>query len=121
MPSDTSLAWAPSCRSRSIRRSSPAWVSTVSAREVASCRTRARSRACSVGPSSSADHPGVEVRQPRTAVTYQSRKHTGPSGTKANDCAALFSRKTSPSGVRNTCGGVSQIDQRVEQVDDTRR
>ena len=44
MPSATSRACAPSCRSRSIRRSSAAWVSTVSARDSVSCSTRSASR-----------------------------------------------------------------------------
>ena len=52
MLSAASRAWAPSCRSRSIRRSSAAWVSTVSARDSASSRTRIASLALSVGPSS---------------------------------------------------------------------
>src|SRR6266496_1026535 len=49
MPSATRRAWAPSCRSRSIRRISAACVSTVSARDSASCRTRLASRVFSLG------------------------------------------------------------------------
>ena len=49
MPSATRRAWAPSCRSRSIRRSSDAEWSTVSARDVVRSATRCASRVAGSG------------------------------------------------------------------------
>lgn len=54
MPIATRRAWAPSCRSRSIRRSSAAWESTASVRAASRRLTRWASLAFSVGPSRAA-------------------------------------------------------------------
>ena len=65
MPSATSRACAPSCRSRSIRRSSAACASTVSARDSVSCCTRRASRLFSDSASSGVVEAGVRHREQR--------------------------------------------------------
>ena len=91
MPSATSRACAPSCRSRSMRRSSAAWASTASARVAVSSVDPGASRAAAVGREQPAREPGLTGDQvPRQAVGHdhqqradrhqQPRQRAGPAG-----------------------------------------
>ncbi len=71
MPRATRRAWAPSCRSRSIRRSSDAEWSTVSARDVVRSATRCASRVAGSGARTAAS---IRQRSRTTSSAYRHQR-----------------------------------------------
>ena len=88
IPMATSLACAPSCRSRSIRRISAALASSESLRVRARWLTRWASSACRVGPSTERANAACQPRDRGAAHTAPAAS-TRPSGTASHSVSVL--------------------------------
>ena len=104
MASDTSRCWAPSCRSRSIRRRSASAASTTLARLVSSSPIRAASPGPAAGPSSHLATIASPAATSRVSGGAASSS-TSPGGHARASPAGLFSG-TSPGGRRHRAAPV---------------